>query len=394
MLKIQEFISCFDDIEEANVYLGTKLHLDITNNCLHNLTEKSKVYIYNKSKYSDMDNSLVREANGLILDESNALLSKGPDHHYEARNVGDLPKGFRVNRSNAEEMTTGVMITVFNYKGVWVIASGNSINDVDYTIDVKRCIGKGLDSWWTSIFEKGKDYIYVFDFISKEYENIWPCPTFKLFLLTVIDKSTGEEFDSFAVDDISADLGFARPRHKMVAGRRSLSSFISGVRIPSRGIILNNNGLKVKLPNPLYYSVKTADKVEDRIDPIHVVKIFLACENDMDMMVISKSFPKYAGFLSLFDKTMDKFLQDLTSIWGIVQQFINEPEKFAAAVPPSPLSHLLFMYKNKQIKTLKEGIKKLSPHKLINITKNTYEKEFKTNHEQLKTNYENRTLPY
>jgi hypothetical protein len=394
MLKIQEFISCFGTVEEANLHLGHKLSLTITEGYLHNFSEKSKIFIYNKGKFSDIDNPMVREANGLILDDSYTLVSKGPDHHYEVNVMKDLPLGFKLYRSDIEEMTTGMMITVFNYKGVWSVATKDSINDPDYTIDVKRCAGKGLDSWWTAVFEKDKNYIYIFDFISKEYDSIWPCPTFKLYLLSIIDKETGEEFDPFEVDDMARELGFARPKHKRIAGKRSMQSFMETVRIPSRGVVISNNGIKVKLRNPLYYSIKTADEAEDRVEPIHVAKIFLACRDSVDLLVVSNSFPKYAEFLELFDRTMKTTLRDLTTMWLAVQQFVNDSATFAKAVPAYPFSHLLFMYKNGRIKTIKEGLDKISAHQLLNITKDKYEKEFENNNGHLKIEhaYENRII--
>jgi hypothetical protein len=115
MLKIQEFMSCFDTIEEANVYLKNKLRLDIETNNIHNYEGNSKIYIYNKSRYSDIDNPLVREANGLMIDESRALVSKCHDHHYKVKNIGDLPNGFKLCGSSVEEMTTGIIITIFIY---------------------------------------------------------------------------------------------------------------------------------------------------------------------------------------------------------------------------------------------------------------------------------------
>ncbi|TET61141.1 MAG: hypothetical protein E3J47_05905 [Candidatus Stahlbacteria bacterium] len=396
MLKIQEFISCFNSIEEANVYLKEKLSLSITDDYLHNYSKKSKVYIYNKGKHSDINNPLVREANGLILDESYTLLSKGLDHHYNARGIENLPEGFKLYRSNIEEMTAGMMIIIFHYMGVWSVAAKDSINDVDYTIDVKKTIGRSPDKCWTSAFNENKNYIYVFDFISKEYKTVWPSSALKLYLLTIIDKETGKELDPFVVDDISECLGFDRPRHREIVGRRSLSTFMSCNRIPTRGVILSKNGIRIKLSDSLYYSIKAAGEVEDRIEPIHIAKIFLSCKDNVDLVVVSKAFPKYADFLLLFDKTMEKVWQDLTVIWTSIQHLMNEPAEFARAVPPYPLSHLLFMYKNKQIKTFREGIKKLSPHRLINITKGKYEKEFEAINRYLKADYtyESKTLPY
>lgn len=396
MLKIQEFISCFDSIEEANVCLKRELSLSITDSHLYNYSEKSKVYIYNRGKHSNINNPLVREANGLILDKNHVLLAKGLDHHYNVKNIEDPPKDFKLYRSSVEEMTTGMMIIIFNYKGVWSVATKDSINDVDYTIDVKRIIGRNPDKCWTSLFNENKNHIYVFDFISKEYKTVWPCSAFKLYLLTIIDKETGKELDPFVVDDISEYLEFDRPKHKEIVGRRSLSAFIACNRIPSRGVILSNSGVRVKLLNPLYYSIKAAGEVENRIEPIHIAKIFLACKDDIDLMVISKAFPKYADFLLLFDRAVKKVRDDLMIIWMSIQHLMNDSAAFARAVPPYPLSPLLFMYKNKQIKTFKEGIKKLSPHRLINITKGKYEKEFEASNRHLKVDhtYESKTLPY
>ncbi|RLI61965.1 MAG: hypothetical protein DRO67_07535, partial [Candidatus Asgardarchaeum californiense] len=317
--------------------------------------------------------------------------SKGPDHHYNIKTVENFPKDFKFYRSNVEEMTIGMMITIFNYKNVWVIANNNSIEDVDYSIDVKRTIGNGLGSCWTSIFSKKqdipitiKDHIYVLDFISKEYNNTWPCSTFELYLLTVIDKKTGKEISPFIVDDISKNLGFARPKHKIITSKRSLSSFMKGVRIPARGVIVSNNDIRIKIPNTLYYSIKSANEAGDHIKPIHIAKIFLACDDDTVLEVIARTFPDYSNYLDLFNKTMDKIWYDLATTWGLTRQFADNTAKFTKAVSVHPLSHLLFMYKNGKIRTFKEGIKKLSAHRLVNITKKKYRAEFKNNIKQLK----------
>jgi len=357
MLKIQEFISCFDQIKEANDHLSKELSIKVESNFLYSLNGKFEVYIYNKGKHSDINNPLVREANSLILGKDGSLISKRPNHHYRVKKIKDLPDSFRLYKSNVEEMTTGIMITMFNYDGVWNIADKDSVNNVDYSIDVKKTLNNRIDGYWTSIFDDKedtgiafKDQIYVFDFISSAYESIWPCTTFKLYLLTVIDKKTGIEFAPYIVDHVSKCLNFSRPKHEQITGKKSLSFFMLRTRIPNKGIMLNDGNTRVKISNALYYNTKSAVEAEHNIKPIHIAKIVLSCRDKVDLMVVSNAFPEYNDFLYLFDKTIEKTWQNLVVIWNSIKEFDEDPATFSKAVPIYPLSHLLFMYRNKKNK--------------------------------------------
>ena len=394
MLKIQEFISCFSSIKEANTYLSRELSLKIEDGYLYGPKKSSRIYTYNKCRYSDINSSLVREANGLVLGEDCSLITKGPNHHYKIKRVKDLPENFRLYRSKAEEITTGITVTVFNCNGVWHIADKYSINDVDYSIDVKRAIGNHVEGCWSSIFDEQvnspvvfKNHIYVFDFISNTYEKVWPCSASKLYLLTIINGKTGLEFAPHKVDKISEHLGFVRPNHREITGKRSLASFVAKAKIPTEGVMLTDKDTKVKISNSLHYSVKYAIEARENIRPIHIAKIFLACKDRVDLMVIASTFPNYNDFLYLFEKTIDKTWKDLIIIWNSVKEFSKDLKTFANAVPTYPLSHLLFMYRDKKITSLLKGVKSVSARRLVTMTKERYEMEFTTNERHLEADY-------
>ena len=398
MLKIQEFISCFSSIEDANIHLSHTLALTIEESYLRWPKGESKIYIYNKGRHSDIDNPLVREANGLILNKNCSLVTKGPNHHYKIKNIKDLPDEFRLYKSNINEMTTGTMVTVFNYKGVWNISNKNSINDTDYSIDVKKTLNDHIDTWWTSVFDtvygSYQNCIYIFDFISSRNKSVWPCTTFELRLISVLNNITGEELNPNIIDDIALKLDLSRPRHATITGRRSLSSFMSKARIPSKGFILDDGNIKAKISNTLYYSVKAAVEAKDNVEPIHIAKIFLACNDGIDKVLVADTFQNYKDFMDLFNKTINKVWQDMVIVWTSIERFSNDPKMFANSVPEHPLSYLLFMFKDKKIKTLLAGIKTIPAERLVEITKYKYEEEFYRLTRQLKTDnaYEDNIL--
>ena len=75
MLKIQEFISCFDDVFNAYIYLKRNLNIDVSLHTLENKDDKYGMALFKPSAKADMTNPIVQEANCLILGEDGDLLA-------------------------------------------------------------------------------------------------------------------------------------------------------------------------------------------------------------------------------------------------------------------------------------------------------------------------------
>ena len=120
MLEIQKFIDQFDSIETANIFLKEKLNLKITKHVLTHLDKMYDdiVYLYNYNpEKSPLNNTIVQEANGLILDDANRLVSKSFNiipHIYEKR----APKiNWNKKRVKGETKYDGTLVVLYHWNG-------------------------------------------------------------------------------------------------------------------------------------------------------------------------------------------------------------------------------------------------------------------------------------
>lgn len=394
MLKIQEFISCFENIAEANMYLRMGLGLSIKEGELLTDSDASRklwtVYLYNPGVHSNITNPLVQEANALILDDKANLVAKGPNHPLEALCPEELPGNFRLDGAEAEEMTDGTMVLVYNYKGEWQVATKDSADGTDYIPglqlsaftfehEVKNLIQRRLpDGEWESSFsDVDTNLCFAFDYVSPHNRNIMPYVAPGLFLLSITDIKDGTELKPYLVRAVANKFDYPRPRWSSMAGGNSLVKFLYNIKSLSKGIILRDaHGTKVKIPNPIYYAVKSAKAAGERIVPTHIAKILCSCRDDTDISIIRSTFPEYSKYMKLLKKTREQLWGELLILWNATRDYRQDNKKFAEAVLHHPLNCFLFMLKDKKISSLKESVEGLDPRKLADLAEGKYEKEF------------------
>lgn len=391
MLKIQEFISCFKDIEEANMYLrrGPCLKIREDQLLMHDGASGVRdMYLYNPGIHSDMTDPLVQEANALILNHEAKLVAKGPNHPLEALCPEELPASFRLDGAEAEEMTDGVMVMIYNYEDKWHIATEESVDGSNYVpgmqlstfshdYEVRGLIQRRYGNW-PGPFDSVSTYLcFTFDYVSPHNRIIMPYTSPGLFLLSITDTRDGTELRPYLVNKHANKWSYLRPDWNSMGGANSLAKFLYKIRPLSKGVMLRDtHGTRIKIPNPIYYAIKAAKDAGERISSTHIARILCSCRDDADVTIIKSSFPEYSKHLDLMDKTKAHLWKELLVLWNTARKYKDDNKEFAKAVMHHPLNCFLFMLKDKKISSLRESVEGLDPRKLARIAEGRYEKEF------------------
>lgn len=394
MLKIQEFISCFEDIEEANVHLRRGLDLKIKEDELVKCSNSLKmsihrrVYLYNCGVHSNVADPLVQEANVLILDDKANLVAKGPNRPLEALCSEDLPSDFRLEGAIAEEMTDGITVLIYNYEDEWHVATeksvdasnyipGMQLSTFSYDYEVKGLFQRRYGDWPKPFDDVSSDLCFTFDYVSPHNRIVMPYTSPGMFLLSIVDVASGTEIEQHFVNKYANKWDYLRPNWNSLAGCNSLSKFLHNIRPLSKGVILRDtHGTKVKIPNPIYYAIKSAKNAGERISSAHIAKILCSCRDNTDISIIRSTFPEYSKHIELLETTKNLLWSELMILWNIAREYTKDPKKFAETVQHHPLNCLLFMFRDGAIFSLKESVEKLDPRKLAALARGKYEKEF------------------
>lgn len=387
MLKIQEFISCFDKIDEANEYLKRNLNISHT---VHTLDGDYSVILYEPGRRADMTNPIVRETHRLVLDETGSLVAKAWDYPKIADDVNEFPAEFSFGSPNiVEELPDGEMVIVYNIEGKWVIGTKDTTNGIEgfpnsasrgftHARQVKELL-TGRFERWDHPFANSNPYMcFVFTYVNPHNSScITPAVTSDLYLMGVINLETGREFNTEMVDVLADKMGFAHLHRGEIYGLSSLSHKLRNMHTLSPGLMLRDKrNNRVIISNPIYTTVKNAQSAGERIQPIHIAKILNACRDEKDMADITASFQDYGPMLELMWVVRQNLHYELKMLWDMAKAKRRSMAEFTEIVHYHPLNYILYMLLSGAAASVTEQINALKPHKLVELTKMRERKEF------------------
>lgn len=392
MLKIQEFIDCFDAVEEAAVYLKRNLRIDTTIHSLEDEQEKLGPFTLFKPGHSaNLSNALVREANCLILDDDNEILAKAWNYPEVVKSPSQgFPENFNLGKDTiGYEVPDGDIVVIYNVDGEWIIGTAdhplgdNYIAGMDlpgftYAQEIKRLLTGRYHSGWSAPFKTTNPMLcFICYYVSPYLNKIMPLLTHELHLMSVINLETGHELSPGMVDGIAANIDLPRPSWSEVNGMTSLSNRLyNNMRTLSPGFMLvDKNDQHVFIPNPIYTAVKSAKDVGRRVRPTHIASILQATRDKRDITSVSASFENFEPMLRLLFDEREELWKELVRLWNSAHAE-KSTKDFAEIIHHHPLNYLLFMYRDNRISNLRTQIAKLKPIKLISIIKNKRPKEF------------------
>lgn len=383
MLKIQEFLSCFESISEANTYLKSRLGISASEETIEGGDQSSyAVSLYRPTEHADLSNPLVRECNTLILDDCGRLVAKS----WDIPKVCEDPKEIPIKQGSVvEELLDGPLIVIYNLEGRWHIATTGSVTGDEYipgmrmpgftyNLEVRRFLER-TNRYWHSPFENlDPNLCFSFLYLNKYAKAIQPSMVDRLYLLAVYNMENETELNVNALDDLARRLGVSRPLTKDLHSAVGLSNSWNSLRALSQGLMIRSEGERFFLPNPIHYAVKNALAAGKIISVTHIAKIYKACRDEADLRTVGNVYPGWQDLLSVLHTTRNTLWKEVIELWNTGRK-IEEPRKFAELVGAHPLNFLLFSRREGRIKSFSKEIDGLAPQRLVALARARFEKE-------------------
>lgn len=391
MLKIQEYISLFDDIKEANMHLIERLNLDIYQDVLRvgeDGLELEDVYVYNSHPTkSPIDDPMVQEACGLILNEDGDIIS------MSFKKIAKLNKtnAHLINWHNAkaELIEDGTLVVIYYYKGLWNVQTKTRANAdnamLSSNISLRTAVMTVLAEYFTgfspfSPFDvcNNKDLCYAFEFISPYNRRVTQYFDSNLILLGVWDKLTLEEKSEEWINNFHIHCcgkhRFVRPRTYGVGSLETameLPGFIDTAQI---GFVVKDIAMnRFKVLNPSYAAISKFAKSEGRASAKTYAKLTL----DGGLMEARHMYPLYSPIFNLFFQTSLEISKTVMRLWENYKD-IEDKKEFAATVKHHfpVLRTYLFMLRRKQIKNIEDGMRKMRPEVFADAVRKSFPEDF------------------
>ena len=213
---------------------------------------------------SDFHEEICKEARGLILDmENNFRVVR-----MAFKKFFNIDEGFASNidwdTAVATEKIDGSIMSVWFARGKWHLSTNN-------TIDAFKANISGIAPYKTygdlfesvlplSTFEHfNKNFCWTFELVSPYNKVVIDYPETKVYLLSVRDMSTLEEFSLFHVEVLADANGFNIPKVYHLNNENDYRNLVNSMPEGHEGIVVRDkNNERVKIKTLLYFELHKA----------------------------------------------------------------------------------------------------------------------------------------
>lgn len=380
MLEIQKLIRQFPNLSEANLYLKNKLNLKIKVDELSFVDgNKEEVYIYN---YDQIDSPkfhpIIKETRALILDIKGNVVSFSFPRFFNYRENPEDNIDWETAR--AETKHDGSLIVIYNHRGNWFVQTRQSANAEgtlsgnNYITYNKAVVSLLEQKCKNTPFECFRDhYCYAFEFVSPFNRIVTPYSENNLYLLSIFNKQTLTECDSWVVDDVAKEFNFSRPAVFDINGINDISELLNGLNDLDEGfVIVDGYKNRIKMKSKRYLSIAKTINAGNKVSPKNFAEIVLTGETDE----ILTYFPEFRKQIGFFEDTLKMIEKDLERIWRDNKNEKSQKE-FAISIKNHPFSGVLFDLRSCKISSINEGIRKIKPKAIVEFASDVRYNEFK-----------------
>jgi len=283
--------------------------------------------------------------------------------------------------ARAEVKHDGSLIVIYNHRGNWFIQTRQSanaegtLNGNNYITYNKAVVSLLEQKCKNNPFEYFRDhYCYVFEFVSPLNRIVTPYSENDLYLLSIFNKRTLTECDSWIVDDVAKEFNFSRPGVFDVNNADDVSKLFSDLNDLDEGfVIVDSYKNRIKMKNIRYLSIAKTINAGNKVSPKNFADIVLTGETD-EILTYFPEFKKQIGF---FEDTLKMIEKDLETIWRNNRDKKSQKE-FAISIKNHPFSGVLFDLRSCKISNINEGIRKIKPKAIVEFVSTVRHNEFKS----------------
>lgn len=386
MLKIQEVIKKFDNIEIANYFLMSKLNLSIRKDILvGNNNENNIVYIYNYTENTPKHDPIGMWARGLILDYKADVVSQSFPRFFD---LGETHYGLiNWNGATVEELENGIFMNIYFAFGKWHMQTRRSANGDEVVRFSKYTTRLTCKQWadsilagrfsmeWDDALEYGggdRDLCYAFELVIPKAKIVTDYDYADMILLSILDKSTGMELSTPMVDEIANELQLARPGSARVRCLADVSENLKGQCETDAGlVIVDGNGKRIRLRNMQH--IAATDNLNNGVDvkPEYFIDLIRSGSDTL----AAKEASEYEEFIDFLKEEIEALTHPLKFFHAQLKH-VTSKKKFADTVKDLPLKQILFDLQSGDITDVEEGIASISSKKLISAIKKAKEAKF------------------
>ena len=245
---------------------------------------------------SDFHEEICKEARGLILDMQNDFKVV----RMAFKKFFNLGEGFAANidwdSAVATEKIDGSIMSVWFARGKWHLSTNNTIDTFKAHISgiaPYKTYGELFESVLPlSTFEHfNKNFCWTFELVSPYNKVVIDYPETKVYLLSIRDMSTLEEFSLFHIEVLADANGFNIPKVYHLNNEKDYRNLVNSMPEGHEGIVVRDkNNERVKIKTLLYFSLHHS-KNNGVLTEERIVKLIR--ENDHHEFLAY--FPEYKG---------------------------------------------------------------------------------------------------
>lgn len=289
--------------------------------------------IFNYGIAADFSNPIVREARGIIIDESRLEVACWPFTKFgnSFESYADTPN-MDWKTAKIQEKVDGSLIKLFHHNGSWRWATNSCIDASEATVqttsesfaDIIRQASNYDDIRWDAV---DADKTYMFELVSPKTQVVVMYPETRLYHTGTRSNSTGEEYDP-----IETDIGIQHPRLFGIGG--ALDGWLKEVqRLNGDGngectdegyVIVDADWHRVKVKSPRYLELHHAisNGVLKKADAIDILM-----SNDEERRELVCHSPR-------FEKAMNEYAKRLDDYATAVEDQVRQARDFWSEVSP------------------------------------------------------------